>query len=136
MKFRYYKLVNPQSVYGYRLVALSIETSKILWICDDHIDISTIHQKDIDNFYNDYSPSDEYCYFNMTALDNLLNDFCGTKDYSLCIFKVPIKHLSISYSGKLERYHEVDIYPETTSDQMEKELAVKVYKLLYEVEPR
>jgi len=131
-KFQIYRLINKDSVIGCPFLGISIDTNRVIEISEDHISIDTIHEHDKGSFEADYvcSSTEEYFYFDLAFLDDLVESYIGQREYSLTAYFNDKKEIVLAYRTESDHYKEKNLTAGFPSDKTTKEIVSVIHNLL------
>lgn len=120
-KFKLLKLVNENSVYGYKYILLSHDDNTTVELCDNHLNVSLqgYNPIDLDNIINDYEVTDISIHLDIFfIIENIKTEYkLNFSDISF-IYYFEDNSIAISW-GKNESYDEKNITAnETLKDRI------------------
>lgn len=122
-------LVNPDAAYSHPYVAISNSTSRIIHICEAHIEI--MDASDSHYFEGNYMPTSRSITFNLDLLDELIKNYTGQETYKIITRFTEEKHSTLTYhSPTNEAPKDYDIfvgYP----DERTEVLVEEIYPLMF-----
>lgn len=109
ISFQLYMLINKDSPIRYPYVAISKETSRIIFISEEQANI--LDPSEILFFETDYLPLSRFILFDLDLLDILVKNYIGPLDYHILTRFTEEKHITLTYhSPNNEGPKDYDIY--------------------------
>lgn len=132
-RFTVYTLVNTQSVFGYPKIGISLTSQKVINIATDHISIDTVRENDKRYFDTDYEVTEQYFHFDLAFLDDIVESYIGTNDYSFIAYFKDTKEIVLAYRSVYGSYKEENLLLDANANTATREIISVIHDLLQSI---